>query len=555
MADAAPTPLAKLSFLDLPNELLSEVVRHAMPESFGALLLTCRILHECAKPLVPLYQSRTQAHGTLEVDARTDRRGILLCLDRIAQEPDILRYVTTADLSFTGSITKACRPSRALRELAPYKEFERVQASTKALYDIQLFIERSPCLVTAGIDTNSWARLMLDPIFDVPQDQCDCNFDSIENQVFMLSALKNVRTLRIDVSRSLTTKAEPGGAQAMVLDTIKNLQAQNPFDAPLRQLRTLLSFPDVDYDTWKQFVAMGFFLTTPSLAELYASSAVALEERPESIFTWPASMPLHHNLRRIELVASCFDDVGLAPLLAGTPFLETFRFGYAIKHHGQGYDYNPAELVEALRKYVGSTLKHLAMTLEPHFFGSIVNGVVDMHGLARLETLEIDYRMFYGPALASGERNGSWEPSLPTEEGGAIWTPSAIPPLIKILPSCLQQLELFIGESPSVGADDRFDQDASLHALFAIPKFESSPVINAPQTTTLDGLPPLCTIRCVNGTLSTEVIDFNDLRLGWPRTDYLKDHLVAMGAEVHVSTHEDPTWVSDLKKKFKIETW
>ncbi|KXJ87721.1 hypothetical protein Micbo1qcDRAFT_167290 [Microdochium bolleyi] len=396
---------------------------------------------------------------------------------------------------------------------------------------------------------------MLDPIFDVPQDQCDCNFDSIESQVFMLSALKNVRTLRINVSRSLTTMAAPGSSQAKVLDTIKASQARAPFDAPLGQLRTLLSFPDVDYDTWKHFDALGFFLTTPSLTEVYASSALALEERFQSIFKWPESMPQHHNLRRIELVASCFDDIGLAPLLAGTPCLEIFRFGYAIKHHGQGYDYNPAEMVEALSNHVGGTLKHLAMTLEPHFFGNIVNGVVDMRGLRSLETLEVDYRMFYGPAIESGERNGTWEPSLPTAEGREIWTPTAIPPLNRILPASLEHLELFLGESPSVGADDRFDQDATLHALFSVPEFESAPVIAAPPVTSLEGLPGRCVVRCVNKTLSKEFLDFNDLRLGWPQTDNLKDHLQAMGVEVHVNSHEDPTWVRALKKRFKIETW
>ncbi|KAH7025771.1 uncharacterized protein B0I36DRAFT_329097 [Microdochium trichocladiopsis] len=541
-----------------------------MPESFEAFLLTCRTLHDCAKPLVPLYKSRRAAYSTLEVDARTDRRGILLCLDRIAQNPDVARYATTANLSFVATTTKACRPSRALRQTTPFLEFDRLKDDHEALCDIEMLIERSPCLRAAGIDTNAWGRQMLDPIFDVPQDQCDCSFESIQSQVFILSMLKNIRTLRIEVGRTLAATAEPNGPQAAVLAAIKAAQAQNPFDAPLGQLKTLLSFPPVDYDTWKHFEAMRLFLTIPTLTEVYASSFLALEGRSQTIFSWPQAMPVHHNLRRIELAASCFDDIGLAPLLAGTPALETFKFGYAIKHHGQGYDYNPAEMFETLREHVGGHLKHLAMTLEPHFFGTIVNGVVDLHGFTSLESLEIDYRMFYGPSIESGERNGSTDPTLPKDGRGAIWTPSNIPPLTEILPPQLQKLEVFLGESPSAGSGDRFDQDASLRALFSIPDIDdlssltTSSVEASPATATaaaregpFASLPAAsCTIRCVNRTLTAERPgDVFDLRQGWTKPDQIRTYLEAGGVTVHVNSPEDPTWVCEMKERFKIETW
>jgi len=569
------------NLLDLPNELLYEIARHAMPESFVEVLLTCRTLYDCTKPLAPLYKSQLKQHSLLEIDACTDRRGILICLNRIAQQPDIARYVRNANLSCIASITKVCRPSQALRQTPPFLEFERVQADQNALADIERLIGQSSCLRAAGIDVDAWARSMLDPIVDITQDQCDCSFDSAENQIFMLCILKNVRTLRIDdLSQGLAgLDMAPDSPQAKVLAAIKAAQQSQtrPADAPLGQLRRFCSLPAIDHQTWQPLEALGFFLTTPSLTELYASSCLAHVDQTGSIFSWPGTMPLHHNLRRIELVAACFDDIGLISLLRGLPNLEIFRHSHTIKHPSQCYDHNPAELFAALGKHVGKTLKHLSMCLEPHFFGTIVNGVVDMSDFTRLETLDVDYRMFYGPTVASGERNGSDNPSLPTRGRGAIWKPSDIPPLATILPPGLQRLEIFLGESPSAGMHDRFDQDASLRALFCIPDVDdlssltartaalevsTSSATTTTSTSTSDTaspdmqLPPSCTVRCVSRTLTAErPKDVIDLRRGWTRPDQIRKYLEARGVTVHVNSEDDPQWICNLKKRFGTEIW
>lgn len=592
MALSNPPPF---NLLALPNELLYEIARHVMPESFLEVLLTCRTLYDCAKPLAPFYKSQLKQHSLLEIDACTDRRGILLCLDRIAQQPDIARYVRTANLSCIASITKVCRPSQALRQTPPFIGFERIQGDEDALADIRRLVGQSSCLRAADIDVDAWASSMLDPIVDITQDQCDCSFDSAENQIFMLCILKNVRTLRIDdLSQGLAgLGVSPDSPQAKVLAAIKAAQ-QHPqtraaADAPLGQLRRFCSLSAVDHQTWQPFEALGFFLTTPSLTELYASSCLAHEDQTGSIFSWPETMPLHHNLRRIELVAACFDDIGLIPLLQGLPNLEVFRHSHTVKHPSQCYDHNPAELFAALGTHVGKTLKHLAMCLEPHFFGTIVNGVVDMSEFTRLETLEVDYRMFYGPSLASGERNGSDNPSLPTVGGrGAIWKPLDIPRLDAILPKDLQRLEIFLGESPSAGMHERFDQDASLRALFGIPDIDdlssliaqavseaaaaaaaalevstSTTTTNTSDTASPDiqqqqqqRLPPSCTVRCVSRTLTAEWShEVIDLRRGWTRPDQIRQYLEARGVTVHVDSEDDPQWICDLKKRFGVETW
>ena len=70
----------------------------------------------------------------------------------------------------------------------------------------------------------------------------------------------------------------------------------------------------------------------------------------------------------------------------------------------------------------------------------IENGVTSLKEFKRLETVELDVRVFAGPSVASGNRQGIT--SIFTG-----WEPSSVPSLIDMLPPTIRKVNLFVSDN------------------------------------------------------------------------------------------------------------
>ena len=95
-----------MSLLQLPNELIQEIIKQILPDGFESLALTCKELHSICKPFIPYHNSLCKEFGHFTYRKRSNRsfkiRSSIEFLLRIAVEPVVALYVREADLQADG---------------------------------------------------------------------------------------------------------------------------------------------------------------------------------------------------------------------------------------------------------------------------------------------------------------------------------------------------------------------------------------------------------------------------------------------------------------------
>ncbi|KAI0466205.1 hypothetical protein F4859DRAFT_497977 [Xylaria cf. heliscus] len=408
-----------MPLLDLPSELLDQIVWESIPEDFENLILTCRTLYECGKGHVQQHNIRKRRYRLMSIQGCFDPSW----LADFAEEPIIPYYATTVDLRKQSAIGYKSDSAETCRQGVKQR--------------VQILIKQSPYLALDGVDPNFWIDMVLSDLGD-NDNYSDHN---LFLGIFYLTFFPNVTNLTLPWSA-------PGGIPyhdrkratnqyELVLNAIAQKSRSKHNRRALGKLKRLNYMLVPDYNIHQRLQFLLPLLTLPELEELYANSLTAIEFHQEFKWTHPQT---HSNLRTIELVHCCMDAV-VSELLAHTPHLTTFKYKHASKHHGMESYWDAGEFVASIEKQVGSQLQHLAVTVEVNAVNGINAGVISMHGFNKLETLEMDLLTFYGPSVESGEKAGI--PSTLPNPGYTKWSIDAIPPLYKILPACIRDFRLF----------------------------------------------------------------------------------------------------------------
>ncbi|KAK8013253.1 f-box domain protein [Apiospora marii] len=112
MASSTSTPTG---LLDLPPELVTQVITESLPEGFESLALSCKAIHELCKPFIEHHNLlRSQFHrfryGLLSTPEPQNPlwrpiRCAYTLLERIAEEPVVARYIQHADFALDGQLS------------------------------------------------------------------------------------------------------------------------------------------------------------------------------------------------------------------------------------------------------------------------------------------------------------------------------------------------------------------------------------------------------------------------------------------------------------------
>ncbi|KAI0448970.1 hypothetical protein F5B21DRAFT_77926 [Xylaria acuta] len=421
-----------MPLLNLPSEVLDQIVWESIPEEFENLIGSCRTLYECGKPYIRQHRIRKKQYHQMNIQGCFDASRLV----DFMQEPRISYYATTVDL----------REQHGTRSENSSTARDREDVKKR----VQTLIKQSPYLAFEGVDPDFWIDMILSDLGDA-DNYSDHN---LFLGIFYLTFFPNVTNLTLPWST-------PGGIPyhdnnkatnqyELVMNAIARESRSQHNRRALRKLKRLNYLLVPDYNIRQRLQFLLPFLTLPELEELYANSLTAIDFHQEFKWSHPET---HSNLHVIELVHCCMDAVGISELLAHTPNLTTFKYGHASKHHGMESYWDAGEFVAAIEKYVGGQLRHLAVTVEINAANGINAGVTSMHGFNKLETLEMDLLTFYGPSVESGEKAGIL--NTPPNPGFTKWTVDAIPPLCKVLPACLQEFNLFAHSWNNMGIDDK----------------------------------------------------------------------------------------------------
>jgi hypothetical protein len=422
-----------MTLLDLPLEILDEIIDLTLPSGIEAFALCCKAIYIRAA-------SQLQRHNSLKRQwsctafSNHRRAGILRILYAISCDPLAAQYIQALDLYDHGQM-----PDTTSDDDFPLND--EVKESIKKT------ILESECFHDSGVDVDEWCgELWKEYEWGAKGDGID-EENALHTTVSLLAQLPNLKSLQLppgwyDRSRQYEREEEENAEKRMmaVLDAMINLaNGDGVRGKPLGKLGFIIPSMEGGYEERAPFQCLEPFMRLKSLSELYATSCLAVDDGYTGIaFEWriPA---LNSSLRRVELTHCTMDEEGISQLLSHTPLLEVFKYHHETKWHGCLHDWNAAAFVEALSKHCGQTITDLAISLND-MYGDIINGVSSFRSFLKLRNLEIDLGILYGPSLESGKEQGIAARPLP--EGEAPWTVEQVPCLGDMLPEKVVDVQI-----------------------------------------------------------------------------------------------------------------
>ncbi|KAF2497088.1 hypothetical protein BU16DRAFT_507952 [Lophium mytilinum] len=420
-----------MGLLDLPAEILTEIINHTVPSGIEALSLCCKGLYAHASKQIQQHNAlKQQWNYTSHTGIR--RGDTLRMLYDIFRDPRAAQYIESLNLWDRRSLREASEHSRQ----ASTDGFDDFRANREAMKGIKRMVMELECLQKAGVDAEEWWDKIMNENKDVDREVP-------YTVVTLLSLLPNLKTLRLPHAwhdaRTPDDVEDDDKILGLVLDAIVDSSNNGKDrDRPLKKLETILPFMWEGYEERGGLQGVESFLHLKSIRELYAVSCIAVDDHYTGIpFHWRFPT-LMSSITRIELAYCCIDADGISGLLSYTPNLKVFKYAHQTKWHGCQHDWNPGAFTAAVAKHCGRTITELAITID-ELFGDICNGTSSFHAFPDLQKLEVDLRIFCGPPVESGQERGMLA-KIP--EGETPWTEDDIPCVGSMLPGSIIELQM-----------------------------------------------------------------------------------------------------------------
>jgi hypothetical protein len=419
-----------MGLLQLPGELLDEIITFTLPHGFENFVLSCKAIYARGESKIDRY-NRLQSRRRFASQPTHDRGKALQLLYEISCDPLLADFIDVLCLRNTRRDGNQSDASQLTDEF-------RMEDET--MDRIKEIVTRSEWLEHAGVDVEGWWERIMNE--DETADEEDSEEELPCTVVSLLSQLPGLKALQLPESWKMIQVAHPRDEEdkqlVYVLDAlIKHSHESGERRCPLKELETILPFMPAGYEARAGLQCVEPFLSLRSIKELLGVSLIAVEDGYTGIpFHWRSE--LHSPLRRIELASCCVDSDGLSSFIAHTPQLEVFKYSHETKWHGCEHDWNPGAVVEALGRHCGSHITELALTID-ELYGDIINGASTFLAFTNLKSLEVDVLVFCGPPIESGQRKGI-EAYIPP--GDIPWTEHDIPCIGSMIPNRVMHLEI-----------------------------------------------------------------------------------------------------------------
>lgn len=418
--------------LDLPPEILRQIVEDSRPDGFESLATVCKLIFEIAKPLIEQY-NHSKPYLSMDLGLRPpstktcDEVFFDVLEDPVkAQYPKYLRCYyqnpcnwktdqIDRNRDFTGIVGDWLRKLKYIdRSLRSSKPFLRDQTGVPKIH----------------YDLENW-------------------------QIGLLIAYKGylIPTLLLLLPNlEEITLSDVFPCERLHLNTMMEVVAQDAVAGcihPLSHLHTIcVSFSDDDHGWPIQSLAPFFVL--PSLTKVVGHHLEA--DLSCHDYYWPYSAHLS-NIEQFELTKSAITTSELQRILQPMHRLRTFKYSHMCWGRRAGNMWNAAGFLRCLAACVASTLEELSLTSD---YAS-VTALGSFQGLTKLEKLELGLGLLHEggidrEALEDGElfKKNMWEvpyrfpPDLRPDPRLGDILPPAIKEIVLILDSYdLQDKRLF----------------------------------------------------------------------------------------------------------------
>jgi len=420
-----------MRLLDLPCELLDQIINDTLPEGFEAFALTCKAVYSRTR-------SQTLRHHNLKSRwSHSNVVSIFPVLEEFARDPLAASYIKV--LQFEGMV-------------AGYHE--DIMENPEAVKRLRDMVAESKCLQAVHIDGET-----LWEILSVENEEWMASNIPVPcwSIAFFLSLLPNLRTLKLPASwppiplrydanqplprwaHRLPPGTDPTRAWEVFMDLIIDRAITQPYREPgLAKLKNIVPLAEPGYDIRVGLQSLEYFLRVPEMRSLLMVSGVAVDDGYTGIpFQWRNS-PGGIFLTRIELAYCCIDAGGISELLFPVVDLRIFKYSHQTKWHGCQHDWNAGAFIESVARQCGNTIIELGITVDD-LHGDIINGAASFFFFPRLRILEMDCLIFRGPAIESGQRRGL-DPYVPP--GEKPWTEEDIPCIGGMVTTSIEEIHL-----------------------------------------------------------------------------------------------------------------
>jgi hypothetical protein len=315
-----------MKLLDLPVEIIDEIISQSLPSGFEAFALCCHAIYTRAVPKITRHNSLKRRWMCTTIAGSKNCSDILRILCEIACDPLVGRYIESLSLRGRGGGPNVDTKNDEFR------------SNEGIMESIKNMVLKSECFGSAGVDRQLWWEDILREV-DLDSEDGD-NRDglgAVHTTVSLLGQLPNLQTLQLPSGwyrrcRAYTVKSDAEKRAVAVLDAmVKAANDSHDQDQALGKLRIIVPSTEQGYEERAPFQVLECFMRLKSLEELYSTSCLAIDDGNTGIpFQWRIP-EMNSNLRRIELAYCCMDEAGISVLLAHTPHLSVFRYMHECK--------------------------------------------------------------------------------------------------------------------------------------------------------------------------------------------------------------------------------
>jgi hypothetical protein len=315
-----------MKLLDLPVEIIDEIIDLTLPSSFEPFALCCRAIYTRASSKIARHNSLKKRWRCTTIGYR-HRGDILRILCEIACDPLVGRYIESLSLRYHAGGPNVDTTNDGFTSNEDIMEL------------IKNMVTRSECFDKAGVDAQLWWEDVLEEIEvrNAAGDDRDDD-DAVCMTVSLLSQLPNLQTLQLPSGwyRHLGSHAlDADGEKRLIavldamVDTANSNQNQ---DRALGNLRIILPSFERGYEQRAAFQVLEPFMRLKSLEELYGTSCIATNDDyyTGKHFEWRFPETTS-SLRKVELRHCCMDAAGISVLLTHAPLLSIFTYTHEYK--------------------------------------------------------------------------------------------------------------------------------------------------------------------------------------------------------------------------------
>jgi hypothetical protein len=365
-----------MAFMELPTELMQQIIPYTLPEGFESLALTCKLLYTLCSPFVEHHNNlrfhfRKFEYNKTNKDFREFRyhhdllrfpdtaTSAYSLISRIAIEPVVAGYILEADFSLDSHIYDRIPPP--LRERALHETWRDRGEAVRQLFANSLYLRE------AGLDWEEYYNTMMEDVNSWRRSE--------HAAAFLLTLLPNLEVLTPEFSEFRSP------APQKLITTILEIARRNPHgNASLAQVNAYSGSCDIPW--------IPSLLALPRIKRFWGHGHMGKYVGNNINESGYLETDSKSTLEVAGFTDASADLAALTSFLKYAPCVKSLTFWHSTKAHEGHQDWDLCRFISTVQREVGSHLEHLGViNFELHC--SITSESPDLRGFERLKRLEL----------------------------------------------------------------------------------------------------------------------------------------------------------------------